>query len=401
MPIDDYAPRTVPQICEPIFDDERLRVERPGVFAFRAMVLDAFGGRDLGVARQCDDEPSSAHHESRAWDWGPEQLTAVELWQANANALRDWLLETDADGNEHARARRFGIRNIILMRKIWSGGTLGPYLGSSPHTAHMHIDFGWDGAKGLTSGYGDAGVEDRPSALPLDRGSRSDSDCPVADDEEQDVRQIIAVRGIEETTEAFRRKLLDVADALGIDVDHLAAVISFESAGTFDPTITNKQSGAVGLIQFTSVAAAEIGTTQAQLAAMSAIEQLDAVRAYYERVRELFPSSPIETATDVYLAVFSPAFIGAPDERVMYSQFSDNPKKRRAYEQNKALDINGDGSITVAEVSAVFHSVIAEGMLRPPVEVKRSVRSRAALTGVMLAFGLGLVLAVGEWNKRR
>ncbi|HBC04295.1 MAG TPA: hypothetical protein DC015_08915, partial [Aequorivita sp.] len=54
-------------------------------------------------------------------------------------------------------------------------------------------------------------------------------------------------------------KLNSVAANLGIDVNWLMAVINFESAGTFSPSIQNKYSGATGLIQFMPSTAKSLG----------------------------------------------------------------------------------------------------------------------------------------------
>ena len=62
---------------------------------------------------------------------------------------------------------------------------------------------------------------------------------------------LVNVLGIENTSEAFRRKVLEIADRLLIDPNFLMAIMSFESGATFDPNIKNAAgSGATGLIQF-------------------------------------------------------------------------------------------------------------------------------------------------------
>jgi hypothetical protein len=82
-PIDDYAPFTPATKCEPIWGDAQLRQARPGVYAFRSGWLAELGGQSLGVSRECA-RASSAHHEARAWDWGPSDTSPQGAWHAMA-----------------------------------------------------------------------------------------------------------------------------------------------------------------------------------------------------------------------------------------------------------------------------------------------------------------------------
>lgn len=155
MPLDPYPAFVAVAICEPLFGEQDIARQRPGVSAFRAMVLDEWGGRDLGVGRQCDGKPTSAHHESRAWDWGPSEDETLEQWQARAAALIDQLT-ADGPNGRHELARRFGIRNMIFDKKIRGARQLyepTTYRGANAHTTHVHFDFSWEGARAQTSGY--------------------------------------------------------------------------------------------------------------------------------------------------------------------------------------------------------------------------------------------------------
>jgi hypothetical protein len=138
------------------------------------MVRERLGGGSSGIVRDCGcltAEPKacghSDHHEGRAWDWAvhvdkPEEL---EL----AGQFFDWVHATDEYGNPDANARRAGITYMIYhlkppnwepppagstgwgwnsVSKIWK-----PYRGH-PHHDHVHISFGWPGARGETSLYG-------------------------------------------------------------------------------------------------------------------------------------------------------------------------------------------------------------------------------------------------------
>jgi hypothetical protein len=203
--------------------------------------------------------------------------------------------------------------------------------------------------------------------------------------------ELLAVDGVETTSPAFRSKLVRIAGELGLDAGYLAGVMSFETGAKFTPDVRNPQSGATGLIQFMPSTAKLLGTTTAELAAMTAEEQLDWVKKFYEKVG----TGNIHNATDHYMAVFSPAFIGKPHSTPMYSAPS------KAYEQNKGLDRDKDGVITVGEVSRTFMGVInrADGRPRIPVDTELPVippgpvplRAGADLSGPA-AFVIGAVL---------
>lgn len=89
------------------------------------------------------------------------------------------------------------------------------------------------------------------------------------------------------------------AQLLGIDPNDLAAVISFETGGTFRQDIRNPTSSATGLIQFMEATAKQLGTSTAELARMSFEEQMKYVVKYLQG-RGITNGS---TLGDVYSAV--------------------------------------------------------------------------------------------------
>ncbi|MBD2102214.1 transglycosylase SLT domain-containing protein [Leptolyngbya sp. FACHB-261] len=134
-------------------------------------------------------------------------------------------------------------------------------------------------------------------------------------------------------------KLNQVAANVGTDPNNLAAVIHFETGGTWDPSIRNAAgSGATGLIQFMPQTAAELGTSVDDLAAMSAVEQLDYVEAYLRPYR-----GNLNSLEDTYMAVLYPAAIGKSNSTWLFWWGTT------AYEQNQGLDRNQDGVITKGE----------------------------------------------------
>jgi hypothetical protein len=95
----------------------------------------------------------SLHGEGRAVDW---YRTASDPAQAaEAQQIIDWLLATDAAGNEHALARRMGVQEIIWNHRIWTARRHAEgwraYSGPDPHTSHLHIGLNWAGARKQTS----------------------------------------------------------------------------------------------------------------------------------------------------------------------------------------------------------------------------------------------------------
>jgi len=147
--------------------------------------------------------------------------------------------------------------------------------------------------------------------------------------------------------EAFKAKVLKIANNLEMDPDHLMAIMKVESG--FDASIRNGLgSGATGLIQFMPDTARGLGTTTDALANMSAVEQLDYVEKY------LMPyKGKMKTAADAYMAVFSPAFIGKGDDNVAYSSGSSG------YNMNQGLDLNKDGKITNGELGTKITDAMA------------------------------------------
>jgi len=149
----------------------------------------------------------------------------------------------------------------------------------------------------------------------------------------------------------FNKKLDKIADALGVSSKNLLAIMKMESR--VDPAAVNKQSGATGLIQFMPDTARSLGTTVEALREMSAVEQLDYVYKYFKMVGV----RPGMDLGDLYMAVFMPKFVGYPDDFVLGQQGGGkvpgtNLSSDLVYKQNKGLDKNKDGSITVADVKS-------------------------------------------------
>lgn len=145
-------------------------------------------------------------------------------------------------------------------------------------------------------------------------------------------------------TRAMAESIARVAANIGVRANDLAAVISFETAGSFSPSKKNPGSSATGLIQFMADTAKALGTTTSALAAMSFDQQMVYVEKYF-KARGFKPGKP-QTLGDVYTAVTG-CYNKPPG--VCYSKYSSSSKNREGYYKNKAWDANGDGNVTKGE----------------------------------------------------
>jgi hypothetical protein len=142
----------------------------------------------------------------------------------------------------------------------------------------------------------------------------------------------------------FKTKLQKVASALGVKANDLMAIFKQESG--VNPHIQNSTSGATGLIQFMPDTARRLGTTTDALKQMDGVEQLDYVYKYFKMT-----GVGNGTLGDLYMAVFMPKYVGYPDDTVL-GQNGAAGFSGKVYDQNKGLDRNKDGAITVADVKS-------------------------------------------------
>ena len=143
----------------------------------------------------------------------------------------------------------------------------------------------------------------------------------------------------------FVEKVKKISANLGIDPNWLMAIMYFESARTFSPSITNNI-GATGLIQFIPSTAKGLGTSTSELRKMSAVRQLDFVEKYLKAYKGKYKSY-----IDVYFAVFFPLAIGKPDDWVIQG---GGLSASSIYNSNPAFRVVKDGKIRVWEVKKVM-----------------------------------------------
>ncbi|WP_292009647.1 hypothetical protein, partial [Chryseobacterium sp.] len=107
-----------------------------------------------------------------------------------------------------------------------------------------------------------------------------------------------------------RKKVLQVCSELWGEeqkkqkASELMSVMHLETAATFDPSKDNG-SGYSGLIQFSDASARSVGTTRRELKRMTFVEQMDYVKKYFERKKDL-----LNTMTDLYLLVLKQNAVG-------------------------------------------------------------------------------------------
>lgn len=153
----------------------------------------------------------------------------------------------------------------------------------------------------------------------------------------------------------FRDAVRAIGARLGVDPNHLMAVMAFETGETFSPSIRNAAgSGAVGLIQFMPATAEKtLGTTSDDLAKLDAVSQLPYVERYLAQFR-----GRMKDVADVYMAVLWPKGIGIPLDSVLW----DAGKWPTTYRQNAGLDANKDKRITKREAAGKVIAKLEKGM---------------------------------------
>ncbi|HEX6262846.1 MAG TPA: hypothetical protein VF097_08380 [Actinomycetota bacterium] len=138
--------------------------EKPGVTAFRKLLVSTYGETWMNSSRPCNVGGKSEHKEGRALDWAMDASKPRD--RKKVKDLFDWMFAEDARGNINAMARRLGLMYVIWNRRWWTSwkGTWKRYCvqkprgcrtpsGSftHPHDDHVHFSFSWQGARKRTS----------------------------------------------------------------------------------------------------------------------------------------------------------------------------------------------------------------------------------------------------------
>jgi LysM repeat protein len=204
---------------------------------------------------------------------------------------------------------------------------------------------------GAPDGRGDAGAGAAPAAAaPSRAGDDARGNENRQGEDEPPAAEPPLAYG-RRVTATFRAEVRGVAARLGMSADHLMAIMHYETGGSFRPSIRNPYTGATGLIQFLPSTADRLGTSVAELAAMTAEEQLVWVERYFAPFR-----GRLGSLGDAYMAVLYPAAVGQPGEFVLFRVGS------QCYETNPGLDRDGDGAVTRGEVATALDGVLERGL---------------------------------------
>ncbi|TQK70518.1 peptidoglycan-binding protein [Nocardioides sp. SLBN-35] len=163
-----------------------------------------------------------------------------------------------------------------------------------------------------------------------------------------DYEQIAGLRGNANVTPEFLREVEGVAQRIGAQPEHLLAAMSFETGGTFSPSVENPRSGATGLIQFMDRTATGLGTSTDALSRMTPTEQLTYVERYFEGHR-----GRVGDLDSLYTSIL--AGHPASGDDALFTQGTT------AYHQNRELDIDRNGVVTAAEATAHVRSRLGTG----------------------------------------
>lgn len=179
---------------------------------------------------------------------------------------------------------------------------------------------------------------------------------------------VARVPGIEKLSKAQLSALYATAKELKMPVDWLATVMSFETGGTFSPSVPNRAgSGAFGLIQFMpSTAASLLGypqTPEGKAAAAEKGKKMSFQTQLKKMVIPYFKGGTYNSLNDVYLRVFYPAAMGKGNDYVVGSAPS------AVYTQNQGFDKEGKGYITRADITRTINSVLNNALSLPRLDI--------------------------------
>ena len=172
------------------------------------------------------------------------------------------------------------------------------------------------------------------------------------------VGNLLYIDLVKENAVDFGKKLIEVANNLGINPDWLMLVFYIETGASVSKEISHKarngKTNATGLIQFMPATARGLGTTVDKLREMSNIEQLDYVEKYLRPYK-----GKMKSLVDCYLAVFFPAAIGKPSNWVLETKSLLAATVAR---YNPLYDTNKDGKITVGEIEKKLREFVPKGV---------------------------------------
>ncbi len=159
---------------------------------------------------------------------------------------------------------------------------------------------------------------------------------------------------------------IDAVDNLAFEIgaipQDLLRIMAFETGNTFNPAEKSKAgTSATGLIQFVEATAKDLGTSTAELAGMTRVEQLEYVSTFLKQKLKGVEDPDIG---DLYMAVLYPKAVGKANDYILFSSGT------KRYDVNDGLDLNQDGFITKGEaVDKLIFNTSGQDFTRPEVSV--------------------------------
>lgn len=241
---------------------------------------------------------------------------------------------------------------------IASASNLSPEQQAELQTAQAALDTAQQTSTDLSQAFGQVSAKGRIDPKIAERlgiftpgdTSNIDSSSPYGDTKVGNTSLITKFPGTAPIPRSFdqtaRFEISRTAGRLGIDANALAAIISFETSGTFSPNARNGGSSATGLIQFMAgkggTPGKYYGMTRDEFGKLSFAQQMP----YVERYLREAGIGPGSTMADVYAAVTGSGY----------------KRGSTAYEKNKVWDANKDGVIDKGEqvLSPAFQSHVRD-----------------------------------------
>ena len=199
--------------------------------------------------------------------------------------------------------------------------------------------------------------------------------------------------------QSLANKIQQVADKLDVPADWITMIMNTESGITHD---IENGIGCVGFVQFCpNKSGSTIKTIGNQTlnvqdlkTKISPVDQLDWVYSYFAPY-----ANKLTSFYDMYLFNFYPYAVGKPDDYIIGSQISMAAAKQIAA-QNKALDVSGNGYITLKDYKKFVDKKIAAAGMNPSAVTQMGTATKILKAGknhwIILA-ATGLILAVGTY----
>lgn len=142
----------------------------------------------------------------------------------------------------------------------------------------------------------------------------------------------------------YINKLKHISDLLHVQYSDLYTLIDIESRHKSDAI--NKNTKAVGLIQFKSSTLQEMGYNTDEVLHMNRINQLDIVYMYLSQFEPIFNQTTPDLL-ELYLCIFYPNAVGKSDSTIIGKNIRD---AKLIAARNRGFDINNDNIIYKYEI---------------------------------------------------